>query len=310
MTTRPVVAIALGGLLALAQAANAQIVSPAPQPEPLPAPLEATFPDISLDRGHHLSSDLIGQTVYSSAAADAAQIGDINDLVVADDGEILAAVVGVGGFLGIGEKNVAVAFNSITWHMDENGGQFAVLSTTKEDLEAAPSFDVATLDPASAIQPAANQTIVVERPVVIAQAPATPTPVTPAPFAPPPDILSPPTPAPVDAPNTLDVATMSASSLMGAAVLTADNETVGNINDVLLTQDGRIDAVIVDVGGFLGLGAKPVAIAYDDLQIMNDGANGLQAHVEFTKTQLELAPGYSEAEYATQRDTMRLTTQG
>ena len=43
--------------------------------------------------------------------ANAQSIGDINDLVVAEDGSIEAVVIGVGGFLGMGEKSVAVPFD-------------------------------------------------------------------------------------------------------------------------------------------------------------------------------------------------------
>jgi sporulation protein YlmC with PRC-barrel domain len=57
-----------------------------------------------------LASDLIGTRVVS---ANNESIGDINDVIVDRNGQVMAAVVGVGGFLGIGEKNVAVPFNSL-----------------------------------------------------------------------------------------------------------------------------------------------------------------------------------------------------
>jgi len=61
---------------------------------------------------NHISvSDFMGQSIYT---ADDQSIGDINDLLVEQDGGIVAAVVGVGGFLGIGEKNVAIPFENIT----------------------------------------------------------------------------------------------------------------------------------------------------------------------------------------------------
>lgn len=56
-------------------------------------------------------NDFMGQPIYT---ADNQSIGDINDLLVAKDGGVVAAVVGVGGFLGIGEKNVAIPFENIT----------------------------------------------------------------------------------------------------------------------------------------------------------------------------------------------------
>jgi sporulation protein YlmC with PRC-barrel domain len=61
---------------------------------------------------NHISvNDFMGQAIYT---ADDQSIGDINDLLVEKDGGIVAAVVGVGGFLGIGEKNVAIPFENIT----------------------------------------------------------------------------------------------------------------------------------------------------------------------------------------------------
>lgn len=57
-----------------------------------------------------LASDLIGTRVVSTNNE---SIGDINDVIVDRNGQVMAAVVGVGGFLGIGEKDVAVPFNSL-----------------------------------------------------------------------------------------------------------------------------------------------------------------------------------------------------
>jgi len=57
-----------------------------------------------------MASDLIGTRVVS---ANNESIGDINDVILDRNGQVMAAVVGVGGFLGIGEKDVAVPFNSL-----------------------------------------------------------------------------------------------------------------------------------------------------------------------------------------------------
>jgi sporulation protein YlmC with PRC-barrel domain len=57
-----------------------------------------------------MASDLIGTRVVS---ANNESIGDVNDVLLDRNGQVMAAVVGVGGFLGIGEKNVAVPFNSL-----------------------------------------------------------------------------------------------------------------------------------------------------------------------------------------------------
>jgi hypothetical protein len=63
------------------------------------------------------ASRLIGIDVYG---ADNQKIGDINEVLVDRQGNADAVVVGVGGFLGIGEKNVALPFNAFEWQMDDS----------------------------------------------------------------------------------------------------------------------------------------------------------------------------------------------
>lgn len=62
------------------------------------------------------ASRLIGINVYG---ADNERIGDINEVLVDRQGNADAVVIGVGGFLGIGEKNVALPFNAFEWQMDD-----------------------------------------------------------------------------------------------------------------------------------------------------------------------------------------------
>jgi hypothetical protein len=89
-----------------------------------------------------LASQWIGEIVYASEAENAETIGEIEDLLVSSDGDIDAAVVAVGGFLGVGEKHVAVSFESLKFVSKDGGDSYVVLETTKEELESAPQFDV------------------------------------------------------------------------------------------------------------------------------------------------------------------------
>ncbi len=86
-----------------------------------------------------LASEFIGQAVYSATNEN---IGEINDLVMSKDqnGNALA-IIGVGGFLGMGEKDVAIPFADISVTRDENNMMHLTISATKEQLEAAPTFD-------------------------------------------------------------------------------------------------------------------------------------------------------------------------
>jgi hypothetical protein len=68
---------------------------------------------------------------------------------VAPDGTIAAALVGVGGFLGIGEKEVAVPFSSIEVVRNGNDLRF-VIDATKEGLKAAPSYEDTAARPSPA----------------------------------------------------------------------------------------------------------------------------------------------------------------
>ena len=80
----------------------------------------------------------IGQSVYN---ANNESIGSINDLIMKKDGGIVAAIVGVGGFLGIGEKDVAVPMDKITIAQNTQDGSLKLTTTeTSESLKAAPEF--------------------------------------------------------------------------------------------------------------------------------------------------------------------------
>ncbi|MDO8875603.1 MAG: PRC-barrel domain-containing protein [Pseudolabrys sp.] len=90
-------------------------------------------------------SKLIGATVYGS---DNSSIGEVNDLVLASDGKVTGVVIGVGGFLGVGEKNVAVPFEklNVTRKADSAAIDKIMVSFTKDELKNAPTF--AYYDPA------------------------------------------------------------------------------------------------------------------------------------------------------------------
>jgi sporulation protein YlmC with PRC-barrel domain len=93
--------------------------------------------DSSLTKAHWLASDVYGAAVYDPNQN---KIGKIDDLVISKDGTVSKAVVGVGGFLGVGEKDVAIPFNELKVASD-NSSSWLVLNESKDQLKAAPSFD-------------------------------------------------------------------------------------------------------------------------------------------------------------------------
>jgi hypothetical protein len=81
-------------------------------------------------------TDWYKQNVYDPQQQ---KLGEIMDLLVNQSGQIEAAMVGVGGFLGAGEKDVAVSFNAIK-PTKKNDKTYLTLNTTKDALKNAPGF--------------------------------------------------------------------------------------------------------------------------------------------------------------------------
>lgn len=230
-----------------------------------------------------LVSKIIGADVYDSAADDAAKIGDVKDIVIANDGKAKYIVIGVGGFLGIGEKNVAYDFSKAEW-VEKKGERWLVAKTSKEDLTAQPGFDLKAYDTmaSNAAAPANNE-------------PAATTTDNTATAA-------------IDKASLteLPVDKISTNDFVGTTVYGADDAKVGEIGDVVLSTDKKVDAVIVDVGGFLGMGEKQVAVGLEKLKFMADKDGNRYLYTNFTKAQLEAQTAYDKGTYAQNRDKQRI----
>jgi predicted outer membrane protein len=111
----------------------------------------------------------------------------------------------------------------------------------------------------------------------------------------------------------VDAAEISADNLIDTTVYGAGDENLGEIGDVILAKDGgdgKIDAVVIDVGGFLGIGEKSVAIAFDNLEIMRDENGAYYIYSKFSREQLEAATAYDEGTFEQDRDRMILRSDG
>jgi sporulation protein YlmC with PRC-barrel domain len=84
-----------------------------------------------------LASEISGLEVRNAAGED---LGDINDLVMDKAGKPQVAIIGVGGFLGLGEKDVGVPFETLTFAPSSDGKTVARLDVTKDALKAAPNY--------------------------------------------------------------------------------------------------------------------------------------------------------------------------
>ncbi len=92
-----------------------------------------------------------------------------------------------------------------------------------------------------------------------------------------------------------DVNDWRGSKLIGASVYGQDNASIGEISDVLIAKDGNIQAVVVGVGGFLGVGSKDVALPFSGLNITRKpDSNAIdKITVSYTKEQLKNAPKFA-----------------
>jgi sporulation protein YlmC with PRC-barrel domain len=108
----------------------------------------------AMQQDEMLVSKLRGLEVRNSAGEN---LGDINDIVLDNSGKATVAIVGVGGFLGLGEKNVGVPFQSLAFADTKDGKQVARLDTTKDALKAAPAY--VYKDTTTAASSAATKTV-------------------------------------------------------------------------------------------------------------------------------------------------------
>ncbi|UVK46735.1 PRC-barrel domain-containing protein [Mesorhizobium sp. AR07] len=268
---------ALATLLATgAYAANA--VPAAPATENGASGSAVAVPDGSL------VTKIIGANVYNGTGADAQSIGEVNDIVISKDGKAQSLIIGVGGFLGIGEKNVAYDFSKAQW-AEKDGKRWLVVKTTKEDLQALPNFDAKAYDPAPASSASNNATA-----PAVAVAPAGSN-------------------AAVADKSTLTempIDKIRVADLVGTTVYGANDAKVGEIGDVVLTNDKKVDAVLINVGGFLGIGEKEVAVGMEKLKFMTDKAGNRYLYTNFTKEQLKAQAVYDKGTYAQARDKQRM----
>ena len=81
-------------------------------------------------------TDWYKQDIYDPSNS---KIGKIDDVLVSDTGQVNALVIGVGGFLGAGEKDVAVPFTAVKWTTKDKKN-YLTMNTTKDELKAAQGF--------------------------------------------------------------------------------------------------------------------------------------------------------------------------
>jgi len=273
----------------------------------------------------NLASQIIGENVYNGTGDDAQKIGDVNDILLDKDNQAQSLVIGVGGFLGMGQKSVAFDYDKAQW-ATKNGDRWLVVEATKEQLQQLPDFNRKAYDPGGMPAAASNDTA--------APAPTAEAPAETSPAAPSTDTAG---NAPADtgtgtaanestnaesgtdetktaaidksALTEMPVGDIRSQDLVGTTVYGADDVKIGEIGDVALSADQKVDAVILDVGGFLGIGAKEVAVAMDHLKFMADKNGKKYLYTSLTKDQLEKQAAYDKGSYTEKRDEQRMMVQ-
>jgi sporulation protein YlmC with PRC-barrel domain len=116
--------------------------SPVPSAGSTPSAAASSRFRQSQDQDQWLVGNVWNKTVYNAAGQ---KIGDLKDVLIDRDGKVAAIIVGVGGFLGLGEKNVAVDYD----FLKQNGGitgDRIVVGMSEQDLRDAPSFQRAKFE--------------------------------------------------------------------------------------------------------------------------------------------------------------------
>jgi len=196
---------------------------------------------------------LIGRTIQNAAGE---TVGEIENVIIDEDGRVEYVVVGVGGFLGVGEKQVALAWDELAV---ADNGETVVTAVTKEQLEALPQHE---LPPAT------------ERGTVYSYDNDQPT-------------------SPGERTTALNVAAgIPASELVGAAVVNPQGESIGEVNEIMLGDNGMAEGLVLDVGGFLGVGERRVLVNWTDLTIQRTENGAMTVATVLDKARLESLPEY------------------
>jgi len=225
---------------------------------------------------------LIGRNVKNPAGD---TIGEIKSVYITPEGKVDSVMVGVGGFLGVGEREVRLNWRDLQV-MDN--GEKVVVNMTKDQLKAMAPYKykdeawrgkvfgdrgVWTDDRRAAAdaRTTTDNAAAVNRDRAIADNRAT-----------------------VSTTSTGDFnaqGDVSANAVIGAKVRNDNKDTVGTVQDLYVDASGNIKTVVLSVGGFLGVGSKDVAMKWSDLKQSRDGKSVVLT-TAFSKDELKSMPDY------------------
>jgi sporulation protein YlmC with PRC-barrel domain len=226
---------------------------------------------------------LIGRNVQN---AQNDTIGEIKSVYIGPDGKVDSLIVGVGGILGMGEREVRLAWSEL--RVSDNNEK-VVLNITKDELKAKPEYKYSNAGwrgqvfsekgPWTAGDPnriarehAASERMSADRN----------------------------TASTTSSSDFNAYGEISGNAFIGTNVRNQNNEIVGKVEDVYIDDRGAIKTVVVSVGGFLGMGTKDVAVRWSDIGRSRDGKS-LVLITNWTKDSLKAMPEYKYERRQTQR---------
>lgn len=94
--------------------------------------------------------------------------------------------------------------------------------------------------------------------------------------------------------TTISAGDISTENLEDADVYGPADTKIGEVKSIILNADGKtVDHIVLDIGGFLGIGVHQVALTSDEVQIMRKGtSDDIRVYVDATKAELEVQPEY------------------
>jgi len=208
-------------------------------------------------------------------------IGEIKSMHLDASGKVDAVVASVGGFLGIGDREVLLDWRDLKI---EDNGEVVRVNMTKDELKAKAPYTYKDQSLRGTVfsdtgpwrdDAHPNRVDRTDRRNDVAATTPTTTPST-------------------KSTGDFNIAgQMSAEALVGKSVKNAANESVGKISDIYLDANGAVKLVVVSVGGFLGVGSKDVGVPWSDLKFGRDG-NNITVLTNWTKDSLKAMPDYKD----------------
>lgn len=105
---------------------------------------------------------------------------------------------------------------------------------------------------------------------------------------------APPAPSAPPTPPAPELTKAVATGVLSRMVRDADGRDIGRIVDVVVDPAGQPRAIVVDVGGFMGLGARRVAVSWGSVHIQPPGATDSRVAIDLTDAQVQAAPDYTD----------------